>query len=208
MASEMVLNQQGCHLGENMPPLACFVPRLPGQVSQRLGCLTVLIQLYFDMPSKRAKEYLEKQNLWNSVSVAETEVLSSTQVDVTVIKSISWQIEAAWALLWVLGEGQGFSFNQRAPADLFKYLPNIWQDENWYSIEKARVRPEKEIYQMLDFYYRLHFHCIQAQLLKESTPFELGVVAERRKALHWVMHPDADWDKIDLRFHFAEQKKT
>lgn len=208
MASEMVLNQQGCHLAENMPPLACFVPRLPGKVSQRLGCLTALIQLYFDMPPERAKKYLDNQNLWESASFEEQKVLSLAKVNVPVLKSISWQIEAAWALLWVLGKGQAFSFDKRAPDDLFKSLPNIWTEENWLPIEKARVRPEKELYQMLDFYYRLHFHCIQAQLLKESTTFELGVIAERRKALHWVMHPDTDWDKLDLRFHFAEQKKT
>jgi hypothetical protein len=208
MASEMVLTQQGCHLAQNMPPLACFVPRLPGQVAQRLGCLTSVIQLYFDMPADRVKDYLVSQELWNFTSENEQNILSLPEIEIDLLKSISWQIEAAWAMLWALGKAQEFSFDQRAPTDLFRSLPNIWQDEAWLSIKKTTVRSAKEIYQMLDFYYRLHFHCIQAHLLKEKTPYELGVIAERRKAFHWIMHPDTSWDNIDMRFHFAEQKKS
>ena len=51
---------------------------------------------------------------------------------------------------------------------------------------------------MLDYYYRLHWYCVDERLKGENSKLNEGQIYERRKALEWVSDRDCDWDEIEM----------
>ncbi|MGE8380609.1 MAG: DUF4272 domain-containing protein, partial [Sphingobacterium sp.] len=62
----------------------------------------------------------------------------------------------------------------------------------------SSLRSDNKIYTMLDFYYRLHWYCVDERLKGKQALINEGLVYERRKALEWLIDKDSDWDDIEM----------
>ncbi|MNF18151.1 hypothetical protein D3C80_2220700 [compost metagenome] len=51
---------------------------------------------------------------------------------------------------------------------------------------------------MLDYYYRLHWYCVDERIKENEALVNEGLVYERRKALEWLMNKDVDWDHVEM----------
>ena len=63
---------------------------------------------------------------------------------------------------------------------------------------KMSIRPFKELYRALDLYYRLHWYALEYDLRGEFDVFDLSRFIERRRALEWLLRPDAGWDEVPM----------
>ncbi|MCY1536742.1 hypothetical protein D9M68_722120 [compost metagenome] len=78
-------------------------------------------------------------------------------------------------------------------------LPNLEEGETNQKIEAlSALRTETELYTMLDYYYRLHWYCVDERIKENEALANEGLVYERRKALEWLMNKDVNWDHVEM----------
>jgi hypothetical protein len=60
------------------------------------------------------------------------------------------------------------------------------------------LKSDEEIYKMLDYYYRLHWYCVDERINGRELKINEGIVYERRKVLEWLINKDSDWDNEEM----------
>ncbi|EPS1221448.1 DUF4272 domain-containing protein [Burkholderia cenocepacia] len=83
-----------------------------------------------------------------------------------------------------------------ASVQLGKIYPDLRNEESfqWF-ITGCSLRSRNDLISMLDLAYCLHWCIVDAPA--ESSNIHLHVVAERRRALEWMLSKD-DWEAISL----------
>ncbi len=108
-----------------------------------------------------------------------------------------WQYEALWVMEWALG----FHDELFWPDHICDASRTVKVIKNSL-LSDAKMRDRKEILDMADLYYLLHWACVDARVAGIPAPLgmEEGVVMERRKALFWLSGCDdlCPWDDVDL----------
>jgi hypothetical protein len=83
--------------------------------------------------------------------------------------------------------------------DMASLLPNLEQGQNNEKLAKLQsLRPVSELYQMLDYYYRLHWYCVDERLHGRAASVSESLVYERRKALEWIYNSQYEWDDVEM----------
>ena len=87
-----------------------------------------------------------------------------------------------------------------SPDTLVNFVPNIQKNEPAKSFIKSfKLRSYKQIYEILDLYYRAHWFVRDARLCNEDTKdFNYSTIISRRSALEWIFDTKSDWDDIEL----------
>ena len=167
----------------------------------RMSVMNALINISFDAPVEIVNQWIENQKLTNHLSGWEKEILTKTQdnLDQYEINTLRWYLEGLWALMWaakmipLLDETQ---WNEESMAEM---LPNLEEGEdNSRLTQITTCRSTEDIYTMLDFYYRLHWYCVDERLKEEEAAINEGLVYERRRALEWLIDKESDWDAIEM----------
>jgi hypothetical protein len=112
--------------------------------------------------------------------------------------SFSWQVEAAWALLWALGYAEQLSWPTKTIDPAQALAPLAAQDRGAF-LAGAVLKPLSEILDATDLIYRLHWATRDAHLKGKQAPAGLngGVIVERHRALNWLIgYGDCDWDDV------------
>ncbi|WP_162297831.1 DUF4272 domain-containing protein [Halalkalibacillus sediminis] len=74
-------------------------------------------------------------------------------------------MESLWALVWVLGINKNFKVDEPVGDDLIQMVPDVRKTQNFTTLKaKTLILNEKEIYQQADFYYRVHWYCVDTRL--------------------------------------------
>jgi hypothetical protein len=110
------------------------------------------------------------------------------------------QVESMWALAWAIGITNELNFAKDCDDRFVTMLPNLKQSQSSADFrEKANPRPLEQVVAACDLAYCLHWGIRQAELSGKQLPANLKpyVVAERRRALEWLLTKDA-WDEISL----------
>jgi len=114
------------------------------------------------------------------------------------MRKLTWRYEALWTLLWALGHIErigptGIQCNAKHAVKLLNETP----------LEKflgqAQLRPAPEILDELDFYYRAHWHAVNAQQAGRPPHPDLDpdILYERHYALNWLTHyMFQEWDDV------------
>lgn len=193
--------------GQVCSGLPCFdsiAPRPVDEIIERFFAMYHLINIGVGGKVSSVKDTFEKNNLLQYLSCKEREILYAGDDKLNERNKINlyWYIESTWALMWVLSFTKDLDVFK--PADT-NYMANIFSRNL-----KANIRFSPDIYKMLDLYYRLHWLCVDVSLKAGNSPLIPdirlpnektiygSVILERRKALTWVMHPDMDWDHVDM----------
>lgn len=114
----------------------------------------------------------------------------------------AWQYENLWVMEWALGLTDDLFWPDRicdvpAAARMMRERPTMGE-----LTAAAGLRSRRELLDQADVIYRLHWACVDAQVMGMPAPagLESGVVMERHRALFWLAGCDGmcGWDDVDL----------
>ena len=199
--NEKIISQKGYRVNKGLPYPDNPNLRTIDEVKGRISVMTALVNISFNAPTPIIKGWIEKHDLQKHLSKWEAEILNKNNDALTdvEINSLRWSLESLWALLWVVKKIDNLDAEEHVGDNLASLVPNLQRGENNKKIDKLKnLQPELTIYTMLDYYYRLHWYCVDERLQGRQAALNEGQVYERRKALEWTFDRNSDWDDIEM----------
>ena len=197
-----LLRSEGIEVVDHLPHLDQPKFRSSTAVAERCLVLAALVQLHFGAPRDHLTKWLKENQLDDSVTAHESQLLGTDFGDLPQQRQIDvyWFIEAIWALAWVGELHQNLSLNTPVEDSLAAMLPSVEKMERTEKfVHDFALRGESEIFSTLDYFYRAHWFARNCQLAgSESDLANLDIIMERRKALEWVCDSSLDWDDVPL----------
>lgn len=167
----------------------------------RMSVMNALINISFEAPVEIIKQWIEANQLTAHLSDWEKEILTKTQADLDQyeINTLRWYLEALWALMWATKMIPHLDETQWNEESMASMLPNLEEGEDNHRLQEVTtMHTTEDIYSMLDFYYRLHWYCVDERLKGQEAVINEGLVYERRRALEWLINKETDWDEIEM----------
>ena len=167
----------------------------------RMSVMNALINISFEAPVEIIKQWIEDQQLSHHLSTWEKEILTKTQADLDQyeINTLRWYLEALWALMWATKMIPHLDETQWNEESMASMLPNLEEGEDNHRLQEVTtMHTTEDIYTMLDFYYRLHWYCVDERLKGQEAVINEGLVYERRRALEWLINKETNWDEIEM----------
>lgn len=166
-------------------------------IVDRLLTLHAVAAVAHGLDRRRGLQWLEGEGLQRELSPSEEAFLTQGEGRPD---SFRTQVEAIWALAWVLALEDDFGLTKPCSPNLAAKLPNLKFNESGARLrEFARLRPVQEVAQLADLAFGLHWAVVNARLIGKPLPFtaRLHTIAPRRKALDWCISSDP-WDEVSL----------
>ena len=198
-ASHGFLRQHSVQIGEALPPLEPveeLCPQDAASVATRSIVLRYVMGIGFGVEARSLKASLQEFGLFEHTSAQEQGLLSRPEHTQKEKINATWLTECIQSLPWCLGLVDLDPF-RRCDDDLASHFLQPFSDPGGF-ISGATLRPFDEIYLQADLHYRLRWATREARLMGTRCPVEQEVIAERRKALDWVIGVEANWDEIPL----------
>jgi hypothetical protein len=170
-------------------------------IKGRMAVMNALINVSFGAPTDYIKNWLQMHGLSKHLSADETQVLNTDVGKLTEIElnGLRWYLEGLWALMWATKMIEPLEAEQFVGDNQASMMPDLENGEDNQKIDVLNnLRPEIEIYTMLDYYYRLHWYCVDERMNGREAKLNEGVVFERRRALEWVYQRSANWDDVEM----------
>jgi len=199
--NEYIIKEKGYRVSDSLPILDSFTLRDISEIKGRMSVMNALLNIAFEAPTYYIKEWIEQENLSDYLSASEIELLTLDNEELSELElnSLSWYTEGLWALMWLCEMVEELNPAHHVADYMVSLLPNLEQEENNEKINTlSSLRTPEDSYKMLDFYYRLHWYCVDERLKGNETLLNEGIIYERRKALEWVFNPSADWDHVEM----------
>lgn len=199
--NDKVISEKGLRFNNWLPILETPALRSIEEIKGRMAVMNALINIGFEAPTFIIKDWIEQQNLSKYLSEEEKEILELENDDLTEtqINTFLWYLEALWAFMWLTEMIDNLDPELFVGDEMASLLPNLEQGESNEKLEKLQnIRPEIEVYTMLDFYYRLHWYCVDERINNREALLNEGVIYERRKALEWAFNRESDWDNVEM----------
>jgi len=201
LENDKIIKDKGYRVNDWLPILEASSFRTLDEIKGRMSVMNALINIAFEAPVYVIKEWLENQNLLVFLSDAEKEILEKDNDELTDIEinSLNWYLESLWALMWATGMIERLEAEDFVGDHMVSLLPNLQHGETNIKLERlSKVRTEIELYTMLDYYYRLHWYCVDERLNGRQAKLNEGVIYERRKSLEWAFNRENDWDNVEM----------
>lgn len=166
------------------------------EVKGRMGVMNALINISFGAPIHIIRSWIDTQGLTRYLSGWEHEILlkSNDELSDYESNSLRWYLEGLWGLMWATKLTDTLDETEWCDDHMAQLLPDLQENESNKKIDDLSVlRGDDEIYNMLDFYYRLHWYCVDERFNGRE-----ALVYERRKALEWLINKESDWDNIEM----------
>lgn len=170
-------------------------------VRARMSVLNALINISFQAPVDVIREWLTQENLLVYVSPDESVVLTkpNAQLAEQELTSLRWNLESLWAMMWATQMVPELDPLKWCGDNMASLLPNLEQGQTNEKLAGLRnVRTPAELYRMLDFYYRLHWYCVDERIHGRAANVSESLVYERRKALEWICNSHYEWDDVEM----------
>jgi hypothetical protein len=199
--NDLILKGKGYRVNDWLPIIERPSMRSLDEIKGRMSVMNALINISFDAPIFIIKEWIGKSNFDHYLSKWETAILEKDSDDLTVIESngLRWYLEGLWALMWVTGMIDELDEKNWCGDHMASLLPNLEEGETNEKLDSINtLLPEESLFKMLDYYYRLHWYCVDERLQGRKALVDEGLVYERRKALEWAMNQELDWDDVEM----------
>ena len=199
--NDNLIKQKGYRINDWLPVLDTPSPRTIEEIKGRMSVMNALINIAFEAPTHVIKEWIEGQNLTKFLSNSEKVILEKENYDLNEIEvnSLRWYLEALWALMWLTKMIDNLEAEIPVGNNMSSLLPNIERGDTNEKLDSLQnIRPEAEIYTMLDYYYRLHWYCVDERLNGRQAKLNEGQILERRKSLEWIYNRANDWDNVEM----------
>lgn len=152
-------------------------------------------------PISTINKWLKENELLPYLSLEENTLINKNEKNLSEREmcDIGWYVESLCALLWAGSIFDTLSPQTHVPDTLVNFVPNIQKGDSADEfIKSIKVRSYRQLYKMLDLYYRAHWYARDGNFCGEDTKdFDLGIIQSRRRALEWVFYSN-DWDNVDL----------
>lgn len=192
-----------------LPPIEACQFRTKKDIARRAAALLIVIQFACDVAQgenvEESRDFfismLRKYEVEDILTDNEIAFLYSQQPNAQEAINISWQYEAYWTLIWVLGFVDKLDFPDEVCDCEFaiQVISNCETFEQFYL--QTTMRSQEEILDEADKTYRLHWACVDSRIQKRMTPADVNesIVMERRRGLFWLIgHHNEDWDTISM----------
>ena len=199
--NDSLIKQKGYRINDWLPILETPEMRSVDEIKGRMSVMNALINISFNAPVYIIKEWIENQNLTGFLSDSEKAILGKNNEELTEVEigSLRWYLESLWALMWATKMIGSLEAETYVGDNMASLLPDLEHGDDNSKLDKvAELRPEAEIYRMLDYYYRLHWYCVDERLNGRTAQLSEGIVYERRKSLEWVYNRSNDWDDVEM----------
>lgn len=199
--NDKIISQKGYRINDWLPILDTPSLRTIEEIRGRMSVMNALINIAFEAPAYIIKEWIENQNLTKFLSKTEKEILEKENDDLTEreVNSLHWYLESLWALMWLTKMIDSLEAEKHVGDNMASLLPNLEQGDTNKILDNLQdMRQEVEIYKMLDYYYRLHWYCVDERLNGQIAKLNEGQIYERRKSLEWVYNRANDWDNVEM----------
>lgn len=199
--NDKLISEKGYRFNQWLPILETPAMRSIEEIRGRMAVMNALINIAFEAPTYLMKDWIENNNLVAYLSEEEKEILETEneELNQAQINSLLWYLEALWSFMWLTEMIDSLEPEENVGDEMASLLPNLEQGENNQKLESLEaLRPELETYKMLDFYYRLHWYCVDERINGREAKLNEGVIYERRKALEWAFNRENDWDNVEM----------
>jgi hypothetical protein len=176
-----------------------FNPRVSNRST--LCCPGRIIDLNHNVTAAKIRAWLDRHQVRQYLSGCEADLLARKKANRSQqeLHNLDWSIDALWALMWAGRLVNEMDFSQVIPETMYGMCPHVGSGDGPEKFsEKMSIRPFDELYRALDLHYRLHWYAVEYQLRGEHDAFDLSRFIERRRALEWVLTPDAAWDEVSM----------
>lgn len=200
-ANDKLISEKGYKFNQWLPILETPAMRSIEEIRGRMAVMNALINIAFEAPTYLMKDWIENNNLVAYLSEEEKEILETENEDLTQIQvnSLLWYLEALWSFMWLTEMIDSLQPEENVGDEMASLLPNLEQGESNQKLESLEaLRHELETYKMLDFYYRLHWYCVDERINGREAKLNEGIIYERRKALEWAFNRENDWDNVEM----------
>lgn len=175
--------------------------RSPKEIARRALCLFAVTGLAAGADRQEVLQWLRGSDLWNSLTPREIGFVDNPAPSEKQINDMGWQCERLIVLLWSLRliERLPAPDKQCNPSNFGTDLPPVADVSVEDFILHARIRPEKELWEMCDEILGLHWEAREAKLgrRKSGRPIDIGIIQERHHAINWVTgYGGLPWDEV------------
>lgn len=199
--NDALISEKGYRFNAFLPILETPALRSLTEIKGRMSVMNALINIAFEAPTYIIKDWIESHNLSEFLSESENEVLKTENEDLTQlqINTLLWNLESLWAFMWLTEMIDTLNPEEFVGDSMALLLPNLQENESNDKLENLEIiRHELEVYTMLDYYYRLHWYCVDERINDREAQLNEGVIYERRKALEWAFNRESDWDEVEM----------
>lgn len=199
--NDLIIKQKGYNVNDWLPILDSPKIRTLAEIKGRISVMNALVNIAFKAPIYIIKEWIEEHDLTKFLSISEQNLLNKENKDLTDYEhnSLMWYLESLWAFMWSVEMIPDLDAENYVGDNMASLLPNLEKGENNEKIERLSVlKSEVEIYKMLDYYFRLHWYCVDERINGRQAKINEGLVYERRKSLEWIFNRADDWDNVDM----------
>lgn len=151
---------------------------------------------YPDVVKEQYLELLEKYGLQGNLFEREHIVMYEDYAE-AVCNEISWQTEAAIALLWALNIIDNID-DALDPEDVDAQLDMVLETLERYSsfdefLSVCELRSEEEIADIFQTYWYYHWNLVDGMIFGNAPDtVSISVVCERRRGLQWLLYSETD----------------
>ena len=187
-----------------MPYISHTSPRSNNELAQRTLIVLAFFNIYLGATYEAIHAWLDEHHLLPYLSAEENLLLNqlkeNSKIEEKENNLLGWYVESLWALMWVGSHIDSLDPEMHVSNNLVELVPNIEKNESGHLLmSKTKIRPYREIYRMLDLYYRVHWFARDGYWSGYQTGnFDLGIIQSRRQSLEWIIDKTADWDEVDL----------
>lgn len=199
--NDELIKLRGYKINDWLPILDAPASRTVKEIKGRISVMNALVNIAFRAPTHIIKEWIEFNNLSRYLSNFEKELLEKENADLSEfeINSLQWYLESLWSFMWLTQLIDDIIPEESVGNNMASLLPNLEQGDSNEKIENIKsIRPEVEAYKMLDYYFRLHWYCVNERLNGRETKLNEGLIYERRKSLEWAFDESSDWDNVEM----------
>ncbi|AMR26715.1 hypothetical protein A0257_06070 [Hymenobacter psoromatis] len=199
--NEALIKQKGYRVNDWLPILEVSELRTISEIKGRMSVMNALLNIAFGAPIPIIKKWVETNNLGNHLSNTEKEILKKSNAKLTALEvnSLNWYLEALWGFMWLTEMIDTLSPEEYVGDNMASLLPNLKNGENNKKLEILSVtRPVIGVYKTLDYYYRLHWYCVDERLNGRQAKLDEGLIYQRRKSLEWACNKTNSWDEVEM----------
>lgn len=199
--NDKIIRQKGYRVNDWLPFLESPNLRTIEEIKGRMAVMNALINIAFEAPIFIIRKWIEEQNLTQYLSLSEKQILQKENNQLTDLEknSLTWYLESLWSFMWATKMIESLNAEDFVSDNMASLLPNLQDEKDNTKIEEIEdLRTELEIYTMLDYYYRLHWYCVDERLIGKQSKLNEGLIYERRKSLEWIFNRTDDWDDVEM----------
>lgn len=170
------------------------------QIATRALILQGVVAVAAEVDPLSVIDWYQDQGIWDDVTRRERTFLADpSSADPEERRRFSWQAEAEWALLWVVGkvDSLGLPIRECDSRRLVDAIIPALGSEIEPFLSSAEIRPPDLLLAEDDRHYNLWCYMFFARRNREAVPEDLnsGVLWQRVCAFEWL-HGITSWDEV------------